>query len=325
LFRTDATGALDEMQAVAESALATFSDLGDERGLAHASRLLSLTHGWVAHYGAMGDCLESALDHLKRIDDPHERPVTLTWLAISLYYGPTPVPEALPRTEEIAELVKADRVSYANTRALLAGLFAMQGRFEEADELIAWSVAMLEELDVPVRLGHARRIAAEVHLHADRPQAAEQELRVAHATLDRLGDRAGAVAVALELAEVLCAQGRHAEAEEWLAPTREVLERSDVMTRVTGLGVEAKLLAQAGLLGDADAVARRAVELADVTDVLTTRARAWLALAEVLSLEGKADQARAAVTEAVERFEAKGDLAGARHARRLFSGVPARA
>jgi hypothetical protein len=96
------------------------------------------------------------------------------------------------------------------------------------------------------------------------------------------------------------------------------------MTCVTGLGVEAKLLAQTGLLEDANALARRAVELADATDALTTSARAWLALAEVLWLEGKRDNARVAVTEAVERFEAKGDLAGAGHARTLLSGVPAR-
>jgi len=325
LFRTDATGALEETETVAQAALETFSELEDERGLAHASRLLSLTHSWVSDWGGMSSCLTSALEHAERADDPRERLVILTWLAISLYYGPTPVEDAVRRTEEIAQLVSSDRVCHANVRALLAAMLAMQRRHREADELVAWSLGVLEELDVPLRLGHVRRIVAESHINAGRLQAAEQELRLSHSTLCNVGDRAGVVSVAIELADVLCAQRRYDEAEEWFAPTRDVLERSDLMTRVTGLAVGAKLLAQAGALGEAEPTARRAVELADTTDALTTSARARLALAEVLRLEGTADEARAAVGEAVERFERKGDDAGAAVAAALLSRAPVRA
>jgi hypothetical protein len=58
---------------------------------------------------------------------------------------------------------------------------------------------------------------------------------------------------------------------------------------------------------------------------LTTRARVWLALAEALRLEGDIEEARAAVTKAVELFEAKGDLSRAAQAQMLLSGIPARA
>jgi class 3 adenylate cyclase/tetratricopeptide (TPR) repeat protein len=324
LFRTDATGALDETHKVAEEALATFSELGDERGLAHASRLLSLTHSWVSDWGAMGAGLQAALAHVARTDDKRERLLILTWLGVAIYYGPTPVPDAVRRMQEIAELVKSDRVCQANARALTAGLLAMQQRFGEADELSASTVAVLEELDVPLRLGHVRNFVADVHLHAGRLQAAEQELRLAHATLGRVGDRSGMIAIALELADVLCIQGRYAEAEEWLGPTRAVLERSDVMTRVTGLAVQAKLLAQAGS-DEAGEVARRAVELADATDALTTRARVWSAFAEVLRLEGDTDAARNAIAEALRLYEAKGDLSGAARARAAALAVPVRA
>jgi tetratricopeptide (TPR) repeat protein len=273
----------------------------------------------------MGDCLQGALAHVDRTDDQRERLLILTWLAVSLYWGPTPVGEAVRRAEEIAELAAGDRVSQATVHAVVAGLLAMERRLGAADELIASSVSVLEELDVPVKLGHIRGFAADVHLHAGRPEAAENELRLAHAMLGRIGDRAGAIAVALELADVLHAQGRYAEAEEYVAPARDVLDESDVMTRVIGLAVDAKLLAQAGSLPEAKGLARRAVILADATDALTTRARAWLALADVLWLEGKPDDARAAVTCAVERYAAKGDLAAAQQARALLSGIPARA
>ena len=325
LFRTDATGALDETNKVAKDALAVFSELGDERGLAHSSRLLSLTNSWVSDWAAMGERLQTALEHVERTDDVRERLVILTWLAIAHYYGPSPVAEASRRTREIAELVKSDRVSHANTQSLSAALLAMQGRFREANELIASSVAVLEELDVRVRLGHIRSIAADVHLHAGRTQAAEEELRLAHATLDDVGDRAGAITVSLELADVLYDAGRYAEAGEWLMPVRDVLERSDVMTRVTGLAVQAKLLAQAGSSDEATAIARRAVDLADATDALTTRARVWSALAEVLRIDGETHEARDAFAEAIRLWEAKGDVSGAARARTLASNVPARA
>jgi class 3 adenylate cyclase/tetratricopeptide (TPR) repeat protein len=325
LFRTDPTGALDETRRVAEASLATFSQLKDERGLAHASRLLSLTHSWASQWRAMGDCLEDALGHVERTEDARERLVILTWLAISLYYGPTPVPVAIERTQEIAQLAHGDRVSHATVRAVLAGLFAMQRRLGEADELIGSSLAVLEELGVPVKLAHIRGIAADLHLHAGRPQAAEQELRLAQATLAGVGDRSFLIEVSIELADVLYAQGRYAEADECLAPARDVLDRTDVMVRVTGLSVEAKLLAQAGSLAEAEAFARQAVELAETTDALTTCARAWLALADVLWLDGNGDEARAAVSNAVARYETKGDLAGALRAGSFLSGIPARA
>src|SRR5213078_2408981 len=227
--------------------------------------------------------------------------------------------EAVWRTQEIAELVRSDRVAEAKVRTLLAGLFAMQHRFGEADELIASSVAVLEELDVAVSLGQNRRIAADVHLHAGRPDAAEQELHLAQATLHRVGDRAGIVSAAIDLADLLCAQGRYADAEAQLASARGVFDRSDVMTRVTGLVVEAKLLGQAGALVNANAVARTAVELGEATDALTTRGRVWLALSEILQLEGKRDEARAAGAKALERFVAKGDQTGAARAGVLLS------
>ena len=46
---------------MAEDALRVFGELDDVRGLAHASRLLSLTHSWVSHWGEMIDCLHRAL------------------------------------------------------------------------------------------------------------------------------------------------------------------------------------------------------------------------------------------------------------------------
>ena len=69
----------------------------------------------------------------------------------------------------------------------------------------------------------------------------------------------------------------------------------------------------------AEAAARQAVAIAEPTDLLNTQADAWLDLAEVLALAGRADEARAAAGEAAERYERKGNLPSLERARRAAS------
>src|SRR5439155_2726554 len=177
--------------------------------------------------------------------------------------GPTPVDDATRECREIADRVRTNRMAYANVQAVLAALLAMKGHTDEATELGGRSKALLEELNVPVRLGHIRSLLADAELRAGRSEQAERELRQAYAELARVGDRAGSITVALELADVLLDRSQDAGAAEWLAKSQDVLERSDVMTRVLGEGVRARLLARAGAASEADVLAKHAVELAE--------------------------------------------------------------
>ena len=61
-------------------------------------------------------------------------------------------------------------------------------------------------------------------------------------------------------------------------------------------------------------LAEQAVEQLNRTDGLVTIARALVDLAEVLALDGRPDEARAALDEAVRLFERKGNIVGARQA-----------
>ena len=162
-----------------------------------------------------------------------------------------------------------------------------------------------------MRLGHIRSLLADAELRAGRSEQAERELRQAYAELARVGDRAGSITVALELADVLLDRSQDAGAAEWLAKSQDVLERSDVMTRVLGEGVRARLLARAGAASEADVLAKHAVELAESTDALNAHARAWLAFADVQRVAERTTDADEAVARAVALYELKGDTAGA--------------
>ena len=66
--------------------------------------------------------------------------------------------------------------------------------------------------------------------------------------------------------------------------------------------VRAKVLARRGEQDEAERIAREAVEIADETDFLQTRADARVALAEVLGLVGQPDASTRALAEASELY-----------------------
>ena len=263
----------------------------------------------------MTEALERALLHANRTGDLLLRAPIVTSLNVSLYYGPTPVDDVIRRYEAVLDSVEDESVASGETSCLLAGVLAMSGRFDEARTVAGRGTMILAELGQPVRLGIARAYVADAEFLAGDARAAEHELAEAHATLDGIGNRSGASSAAWELASILCSQGRYAEADLWAAPGRDLLEESDVMTHVTGLATEARLAAHAGRPGEAESLAQRAVELADVTDALNVRARTWLAFAEVMRLAERDVDVDNAVRTATGLYESKGNVAAARSAR----------
>jgi class 3 adenylate cyclase/tetratricopeptide (TPR) repeat protein len=321
--KTDPTGAVEELQRLADEAIARFGDTDDERGLAQAWRLEALAHSWRCRLAAMADALERALVYADRAADARERAVILHWLGVSVYYGPTPVDDAIEACEEMRHRT-SDRTVQAMHTALSAGLLAMKGEFGEARERAARGVAQLHELGAVVKAGHARSFAADVELLSGDPVAAERELREGYETLKNAGDHNGALNTIFELAEALYAQDRLAEAEECVAIGSQERDRSDVMTRIVGMAIEAKLLARRGRLPEAEEMARGAVALAEDADAPSIRAAARLALGEVLAASGD-DGAAREIETAARLLEEKGNVAAAAGARSLLGSPAARA
>jgi class 3 adenylate cyclase/predicted ATPase len=321
--KTDPTGAVDEVQGLADEAIEAFGETEDQRGLAQAWRLVALTHGWRCRFGAMADALRRALAYADGAPDARERAVILHWLGVSLYYGPTPADEAIEACEEMLQRT-GDRTVQAMLTALIAGLLAMKGAFDAARARARRARGLLEELGAVVKAGHARSFSAEVELLAGDPVAAEHELRQGYETLTNAGDHNGALNTIFELAQALYAQDRLDEAEECVVAGGDTRDRSDALTRVVGTAIQAKLLARRGDLQHAEEMARAALELAEATDAPNVRAVARMALAEVLALVGDARAAREVET-AVRLLNDKGNVAAASAARLVLESTHARA
>ena len=76
----------------------------------------------------------------------------------------------------------------------------------------------------------------------------------------------------------------------------------------------AKVLARRGEHAEAERLAREAVAIGDGTDMLNPQGDANADLAEVLLRGGKTHEAAAALTQALDRYERKGNVAMARRA-----------
>jgi hypothetical protein len=120
------------------------------------------------------------------------------------------------------------------------------------------------------------------------------------------------------------AQARYAEAEELTRVAEELSAEDDLTSQALWRSVRAKTLARRGLDGDAEELAREAVELLEDTDALILQADALEDLAEVLALVGS-DGARGCLGEALGRLERKDDVVSVERVRASLQALDATA
>ena len=160
-----------------------------------------------------------------------------------------------------------------------------------------------------------RALAADVEMLAGDYGAAERLLVESCGKLEEWGEQAHLATQASQLGEALFAQGRQEEALRWadLAAARGASD--DASAQFSWRALRAKVRAHQGALGEAESLAREAVELAAATDALAQHAAVRLSLAEVLRIGGQVAAARETIDEAIDLLERKGNRAACRTAR----------
>jgi tetratricopeptide (TPR) repeat protein len=151
---------------------------------------------------------------------------------------------------------------------------------------------------------------------------AEAHLRRDYQRLEQMGEHNYLATTAAFLAQAVAAQGRHDEAEPYVAVSRAAGAGEDFLAQVIWQGLLARILAGRGQLAEAEKLARAAVALAARTDFLNQHADALLELAAVLAGAGRTPEARAAVGEALGLYERKGNRVAAARARWGLERLP---
>jgi DNA-binding SARP family transcriptional activator len=323
-LQTDPEVSFDEAAGAFAAVIERIEPLGDDRLLAKAWAAASEVPWLRGRAAETQDALERGLVYARRSGDTRTEELVLPALVGVALFGPMSTTVAIPRCEEILERASDDGSVAASALRALAGLFAMEGRFEEAWACSDRDRAILGDLGLRVVVSSAAVVAGIVGMLAGDPVRAESELRWGYEIVEEMGDRNGLSDVAAFLAEAVLLQGRDEEALALTVLSEQWAVAEDVPVQVEWRGTRAKALARRNERTEAELLAADAIALAERTDFLNAHADALMALGNVLLAGGRLDEAAGAIGEAVTLYERKRNVVSAERARALlqpFSGV----
>ncbi|HEU0303555.1 MAG TPA: BTAD domain-containing putative transcriptional regulator [Gaiellaceae bacterium] len=300
----------DDLLEATAAGISIFESVQDHRALGRALVLMGWVHGGRrSNHTVWLDAAERALAHYKVAG--WSTATCLGQIGGALCYGPTPVEIAVKRIEHHLARDVCDRAGRAYLLSFRASLAAQQEDFDRARSMLASARTTLNELGLTfAALAYCGEVQASIDLLSGEPAAAATALRVLCDELQRLGASSYLASRASDLAEALLQVGRGDEAYSW-TETAEVNAAGDDLNAQMGWPpVRARIHAQRGEFMLADALARQGVLLADRSDDLNRRAKAYAALASVLHDAGNDADAGRALIRATELYKEKGNLAG---------------
>jgi tetratricopeptide (TPR) repeat protein len=292
-----------------------FERAADHRSLAALWSLEGLRLNMVGHPQEMLEANERALEQARLAQDLRAELVCQRELANTTYWGTTPAEAGLRRLDDVLEQVRGHRLVEASVDRNRAAFLAMQGRFDEAREILRTARATFEEHGATLMVLTNSFMSGPMELWAGDPVAAERELRESCEAFEAMGERAWLCSLASFLAESLYQQGRYDEAEEWTRRAEETAGQHDLSAHADIRAVRAKVMAQRGEFEVAESLAREAVEIGARTSEPDHEGDNYFDLAEVLRLAGKPMEAVEALEQALRHWEAKGNLVSAAKAR----------
>ena len=310
VVRIYAEGETAQLADVVSRAIPIFEEHGDERGLARAHYLASLTNFLRCEFRAMEETLRKAIQHARAAGDHREERQSFARLAVALALGPTPVEEAVVACRRIYDDNASDRTVHAMVGGSLAELEAMRGRFDEARALYTDSKEVLADLGNPVQAAGVALYAGPVELLAGEPEVAERELRGAYELLSGIGERSALSTVAAFLARALLALDRLDESELFARDAQRTASPDDVLVQTIWRATLARVEGLRGSHESALELARAADALARKTDSPVLRAPVALDLARVLAGAEQPGSAEPLLREALGLYVQKGDVVG---------------
>ena len=310
-------GAAESLAALIEGALLVFDAAGDHFALYVAYNSMA----WVEDHHLRGDAAleaaERALAHARQAG--HLPPQSMASRAGGRFFGTTPVSELLAWLDEPDQRTGRDHW----LSAFRAGALAMLGRFAEARAILAETRNDLAERGAKLELAMITGgQCVDLELWAGDAAAAAEFGTEACRQLEELGNRFFLSTTTAQVARALYELDRLDEADAWATRSIQLSASDDAWTQMLSRQARAKVLARRGDNAEAVRLAREAVAIGAKTDHLNAQGDANADLAEVLMLSGKADEAAAALEQALDRYERKGNLVMARRMRdRLATAV----
>jgi predicted ATPase/class 3 adenylate cyclase/Flp pilus assembly protein TadD len=309
----------EEAARVADELIPVFEAAGDDLGLARAYRLRSTSSWEATRYSEMAADAERAVEHARRAGDPTEQGLAEHTLVAAYTWGPVPVAEAIRKFAELKREGVSGRTGEVDLGTGI--MLAMAGRFDESRRLLEQARAVADDLGRPAWAGAILQDWGIAELIAGDAPEAERILREGREVLLRIGEKGHLSSLSANLAVALCIQGRFDEAEPFIEESREFAATGDVASQGGWRQAMAMVLANRGDLGEADRLAREAVDLAKGGDGIDDQGEALSGLAQVLVAAGRSEEAVVMLQEAIEKFDQKGNVVSASRARERLTVI----
>jgi tetratricopeptide (TPR) repeat protein len=311
-------GAVEMLASLAEVEQ-VFAELGDEHVIArtHDGRAFAYSH--LGRFADSSEEARKAIELFRRTGDRR--------LAVEQYWyqgwaaacGPEPVDDAVERCRRILEEAGDDAGVDGHTRYSLARLEAKRGRFDEARALAHEGLVIFEQTGMAFSAWHPLCLG-EIELLAGVEEAAQRELRRSLDSLVAMFDFPSAANAGSLLADLLVGLGQLEEAGELVDRAAAWAPKDQPIQHARVHAARSRILARHED-ASADARAREAVALADTTDFLELRGDCRVALAEVLLLAGRNEDAAEALEEALRLYEQKGNVVSGEKVRALLAAA----
>jgi len=321
---------IDLVDVQARAALPLLEQAGDYAGLVHVWNSISEVANHRGHWKERAQSLEQAVHHARlAARQPRSSPSgaagalspepldeLLRKLGSAYLLGPEPADKLL---REFDQLLPGG--SHPGRLLNRARLLAMLDRHAEA-----WPVA----LDASDRLREltgdygSEYCLAEIATLAGDHETAVRYSRIYCKWLKTHHQHNNLSTWAPTLGRSLCALGRYEQAQPFAQQGRVLGDQQDATTQALWRQVQALVLAHRGRHAEAESLAREAVAIMEPTDGLNLQGDALSDLADVLSADGRGNEAAAVLAQALDRYERKRNLAMVRRVReRLAELQPA--
>ena len=293
-----------ELRRIADEGAAVFEPAGDERGLCLAWRLRGQASWDEGKAAGEKAALTEALEHARRAGSHREEASIVQAISIDLYWGPTPVAEAIRWCDDMLARAPGDRGMEAGLAHALGHMHARTGNFELARSYAARCIEISAQSGL---LGDAHvlaEVAADVETLAGENNAAERILAEACDWFIARGRTQYILEALHAFTQVDCGQAVDIERLAGMVEGR---------AHETGAVLEmamADAQRAAGRLVEAERDAHSAVEYFATTDFITFHAKSALVLGDVLRAAGQTSAADASFQQALDLYRRKGNLVG---------------
>jgi class 3 adenylate cyclase/tetratricopeptide (TPR) repeat protein len=298
-------------------------ELGADAELAKAWRLVAFVHGSVCQWEEVVAAEERGIEHARRAGRRRIEARMSSALAQALRDGPTPVPEAIRRCEEILAAGLVDQQAEVLATLHLAYLRALAGELASAREMYRQARLRLDDLGGGALLVGAQMslTIGRVELLADDAPRASDELRRSFDALGEVDERYFRPLVGALLAQAEQSDGRHDEALALSAQVEALAADDDIEVQALWRCVRAKALAHADANLTPVRLAAEAMAIVESAHAPVMKGDILLARATVLIQAGLTDQATDALRRARELYLLKAAVLPLHRVDAMLTGI----